>query len=134
MKPAIQDLIIIGGGVMGLCTAYYASQFTNRITLLEKSTIGVDNKEAASFSYTRSLRNDYLDPFYARLAYEARSLWLDIQYEPRATTKKRSYDPFIIDCGCLNLANKRLTPQLPQTAPVPSHQPLTHLHLKPPTP
>ncbi len=85
MKPTIQDLIIIGGGVMGLCTAYYASQFTHRIT---------------SFSYTRSQRNDYLDPFYARLAYEARSLWLDIQRELRATTRKRSYQPFIIDCGC----------------------------------
>ena len=100
MKPAIQDLIIIGGGVMGLCTAYYASQFTHRITLLEKSTIGVDNKEAAFFSYTRSQRNDYLDPFYARLAYEARSQWLDIQRGLRATTRKRSYQPFIIDCGC----------------------------------
>ncbi len=130
MKPAIQDLIIIGGGVMGLCTAYYASQFTNRITLLEKSTIGVDNKEAASFSYTRSLRNDYLDPFYARLAYEARSLWLDIQYEPRATTKKRSYDPFIIDCGCLNLAKQSVTPQLPQSYAEQSYQTLTDLHLK----
>ncbi len=49
MKPTIQDLIIIGGGVMGLCTAYYASQFTHRITLLEKSTIGVDNKEGSGF-------------------------------------------------------------------------------------
>ena len=67
----MQDLIIIGGGVMGLCTAYYASQFTDRVTLLEKASIGVENKEAASFSYTRSVRNDYLDPFYARLAYEA---------------------------------------------------------------
>ena len=49
MKPTIQDLIIIGGGVMGLCTAYYASQFTHRITLLEKSTIGMDNKEGSGF-------------------------------------------------------------------------------------
>jgi len=53
MKPTTQDLIIIGGGVMGLCTAYYASQFTSKITILEKATIGVENKEAASFSYTR---------------------------------------------------------------------------------
>ncbi len=130
MKPAIQDLIIIGGGVMGLCTAYYASQFTDRITLLEKSTIGVDNKEAASFSYTRSQRNDYLDPFYARLAYEARSLWLDIQRARRATTRKRSYQPFIIDCGCLNLAKRGVTPQLPESYAAQSYQTLTDLHLK----
>jgi thioredoxin reductase len=31
-----QDLIIIGGGVMGLMTAYYASAFVNKITILEK--------------------------------------------------------------------------------------------------
>jgi glycine/D-amino acid oxidase-like deaminating enzyme len=137
MKSAIQDLIIIGGGVMGLCTAYYASQFTNKITLLEKSTIGVDNKEAASFSYTRSLRNDYLDPFYARLAYESRSLWLDIQQWSRENSKRRAgedeprpYRPFIIDCGCLNLAKQSVTPELSASYAVQSYQTLTDLHLK----
>jgi glycine/D-amino acid oxidase-like deaminating enzyme len=130
MKPAIQDLIIIGGGVMGLCTAYYASQFVDRVTLLEKSTIGVDNKEAASFSYTRSLRNDYLDPFYARLAHEARSLWLDIQHRLRATRRDRPYEPFIIDCGCLNLAKQGVTPELPESYAEQSYQTLTGLHLK----
>ena len=130
MKSAIQDLIIIGGGVMGLCTAYYASQFTDRITLLEKSTIGVDNKEAASFSYTRSLRNDYLDPFYARLAYESRSLWLEIQHRTQTTTRDRPYKPFIIDCGCLNLAKQSVTLELSASYAVRSYQTLTDLHLK----
>ena len=130
MKSAIQDLIIIGGGVMGLCTAYYASQFTDRITLLEKSTIGVDNKEAASFSYTRSLRNDYLDPLYARLAYESRSLWLEIQHRTQTTTRDRPYKPFIIDCGCLNLAKQSVTPELSASYAVQSYQTLTDLHLK----
>ena len=130
MKSAIQDLIIIGGGVMGLCTAYYASQFTDRITLLEKSTIGVDNKEAASFSYTRSLRNDYLDPFYARLAYESRSLWLEIQHRTQTTTRDRPYKPFIIDCGCLNLAKQSVTLELSASYAVQSYQTLTDLHLK----
>lgn len=130
MKSAIQDLIIVGGGVMGLCTAYYSSQFTDRITLLEKSTIGVDNQEAASFSYTRSLRNDYLDPFYARLAYEARSLWLDIEHRLRATTRDRTYKPFIIDCGCLNLAKQSVTPELSASYAVQSYKTLTDLHLK----
>src|SRR6266704_3587129 len=104
MQEDIRDLGIIGGGVMGLSTAYYASQFTSKITILEKATIGVENKEAASFSYTRSIRNDYLDPFYAQLAYEARGLWLDIQ--------QSSNEPFLIDCGCLNLGKKDITPDL----------------------
>ncbi len=67
---------------MGLCTAYYASEFVQNITILEKATIGAENKAAASFSYTRSMRNDYLDPLYARLAYEARKLWL-LEYSER---------------------------------------------------
>ena len=122
MKPTTQDLIIIGGGVMGLCTAYYASQFTNKITILEKATIGIENKKAASFSYTRSIRNDYLDPFYAQLAYEARGLWLDIQ--------QSSSEPFLIDCGCLNLGKKDITPDLSDSYAVQSHQVLNDLRLK----
>jgi glycine/D-amino acid oxidase-like deaminating enzyme len=130
MKSANQDLIIIGGGVMGLCTAYYASQFTDSITLLEKSSIGVDNKEAASFSFTRSLRNDYLDPFYARLAYESRNLWLDIQRRPWENTGDHPHKPFIIDCGCLNLAKQSVTPELSASYAAQSYQTLTDLHLR----
>jgi glycine/D-amino acid oxidase-like deaminating enzyme len=60
---------------MELMTAYFASDFVKNITILEKRTIGKENKEAASFSYTRSIRNDYLDPFYINLTYEAQQLW-----------------------------------------------------------
>ena len=92
---------------MGLCTAYYASEFVQNITILEKATIGAENKAAASFSYTRSMRNDYLDPLYARLAYEARKLWLELQ--------TKASEPFIIDCGCLNIAKESITPELSKT-------------------
>ncbi len=45
-----QDLVIIGGGIMGLMTAYFASAYARNITILERRTIGGENKEAASFS------------------------------------------------------------------------------------
>ena len=122
MSNATQDLTIIGGGVMGLFTAYYASEFVENITILEKDTVGSDNKKAASFSYTRSIRNDYLDPFYAQLAYEARRLWLDFQQKAEA--------PFLIECGCLNLAKKSITPDLSTTYAVQSYEILQQLHLK----
>ncbi len=121
-REAIQDLTIIGGGIMGLFTAYYASNFTKNITILEKSTIGAGNTNAASFSYTRSIRNDYLDPFYARLAYEARRLWLELQ--------SKVTEPFIINCGCLNIAKESITPNLSETYAEQSHRVLTNLHLK----
>ncbi len=122
MKEEIQDLTIIGGGIMGLFTAYYAASLVNKITVLEKSTIGEGNKAAASFSYTRSIRNDYLDPFYARLAYEARKLWVELQH--------RAAEAFMIDCGCLNIAKESITPKLSETYAEQSYNTLTGMHLK----
>ncbi|MEK7188808.1 MAG: FAD-dependent oxidoreductase [Patescibacteria group bacterium] len=97
-----KDLIIIGGGVMGLMTAYYASKYSKRITLLEKLTIG--NKYAASSGLTRSIRNDYLDPTYSRLAYSALLMWKKLL--------KKSRRNFLIDCGVLNVAKKSITPDI----------------------
>ncbi|GAC1698216.1 MAG: N-methyl-L-tryptophan oxidase [Ktedonobacteraceae bacterium] len=122
MHETIQDLTIIGGGVMGLFTAYYASELVSNITILEQATVGSDNKKAASFSYTRSIRNDYLDPLYAQLAYEARRLWLDFQHKAGA--------PCLIECGCLNLAKKCITPDLAATYAVQSYEVLQYLHLQ----
>src|SRR6266567_8216224 len=122
MKEEIQDLTIIGGGIMGLFTAYYAASLVNKITVLEKSTIGEGNKAAASFSYTRSIRNDYLDPLYARLAYEARKLWLMLQ--------SKAAEPFIIDCGCLNIAKESITHEISETYAAQSYNILAGLHLK----
>lgn len=100
-----QDLIVIGGGIMGLMTAYYASLMGKRVTILEKSYLG--NKKAASFSLTRSIRNDYLDPYYTKLAYEARFLWKLLQ--------EQSPTPFIVECGLLNMARKDITSDLAKT-------------------
>ncbi len=122
MPDDLQNITIIGGGIMGLCTAYYASERVQNITILEKATISEGNKAAASFSYTRSIRNDYLDPMYARLAYEARRLWLELQ--------SKAAEPFIIDCGCLNIAKETITPEPAETYAAQSYNTLTSLHLK----
>jgi glycine/D-amino acid oxidase-like deaminating enzyme len=121
MKTKDYDLIIIGGGIMGLMTAYFASQSIDNIVILEKRTIG--NKQAASFSFTRSLRTDYLDPFYARLANEARSLWLELQV---ATS-----EPLLAECGCLNLVKKSVTPEVAATYGARSYQVIKALKFGP---
>jgi len=120
MYEDIQDLVIIGGGVMGLMTAYAAAPFTSKITIIEKSRIG--DKKTASFGYTRSIRNDYLDPFYAKLAYEARRLWREIE--------RKAPEPFLINCGCLNIAKENVTPNIAETYAEQSYQVLANLHLK----
>jgi len=120
MKEDIQDLVIIGGGVMGLFTAYAAAPFANRITIIEKSCIG--DTQSASFGYTRSIRNDYLDQCYASLAYEARRLWLELQ--------QQAPEPFIVNCGCLNIAREDVTPNLSETYAEQSYHTLASLHLR----
>ncbi|HLX57974.1 MAG TPA: FAD-dependent oxidoreductase [Ktedonobacteraceae bacterium] len=120
MSAEIQDLVIIGGGIMGLMTAYAAAPFSDKITIIEKSRTG--DKRTASFGYTRSIRNDYLDPLYAKLAYEARRLWLELE--------RKAAEPFIVNCGCLNIAKESVTPQLAGTYAEQSYHVLTSLHLK----
>ena len=67
------DLVVVGGGVMGLFTAYHASARGQRVVVLERGRIG--DPMTASYGHTRSFRNDYLDATYARLAHEAFRLW-----------------------------------------------------------
>jgi sarcosine oxidase len=95
-------LTIIGGGVMGLMTAYYAAPLAGSVTVLDKSKIG--DPGTASFGLTRSVRNDYVDPQYSRLAFEARQLWLDLQ--------ERAGERLLVDCGCLNLVKSAVTPDV----------------------
>jgi glycine/D-amino acid oxidase-like deaminating enzyme len=118
-----QDLVIVGGGIMGLMTAYYASPLTRAITIVEKRTIGSDNKEAASFSYTRSIRTDYLEPFYARLALESQGLWLELQ--------QQSGEQLMEPAGCLNVAKRSITPDLEQTYAEQSYQNIKALNFQP---
>jgi sarcosine oxidase len=120
VSEARQDLVIVGGGIMGLFTAYYASRAGSTVTILERSRLG--DPQTASFGLTRSIRNDYLDPLYARLASSARKLWLDLQAE--------AGEPLVVDCGCLNLAKERVTPDLGRTYAEQSFRVLNSLGLK----
>ena len=112
-------LTIIGGGVMGLMTAYYAAPLAETVTVLERSRVG--DPAAASFGLTRSVRNDYLDLEYARLAVEARRLWRELERE--------FGQRLLIDCGCLNLVKASVTPDLDSTYAVESYAVLERLQL-----
>jgi sarcosine oxidase len=96
------DLVVVGGGVMGLFTAYHASELGRRVTILERGRVG--DPATASYGRTRSYRNDYLDATYVRLAREAIRLW--DAFEAREQVR------VLVRCGCLNIANSRVTPDL----------------------
>jgi sarcosine oxidase len=113
-------LTIVGGGVMGLMTAYYAAPLAGSVTVLDKSRVG--DPGTASFGLTRSVRNDYLDPQYSRLAFEARQLWLDLQ--------ERAGQRLLVDCGCLNLVKSTVTPGADASYAVQSFAVLEELQLR----
>jgi glycine/D-amino acid oxidase-like deaminating enzyme len=81
----------------------------------------VSRPATASFGLTRSVRNDYGDPAYARLAFEARQLWRKLE--------RTSGERLLIDCGCLNLVKDSVTPDLDRTYAVESYAVLEQLSL-----
>jgi sarcosine oxidase len=111
------DLVVVGGGVMGLFTAYYASGLGRRVTVLERGRVG--DPATASYGRTRSYRNDYLDPTYVRFAREAFRLW--DAFEAREEVR------VLVRCGCLNIANDRVSPDLDATYARMSHRVLEGL-------
>jgi sarcosine oxidase len=114
------DLVIVGGGVMGLFTAYYAAERAERVVVLERGRIG--DPMTASFSRTRSFRNDYLDAEYARLAHEAFDLWGDFE--------RRTGANVLVRCGCLNIGKRSVTPDLARTYAQLSFETLARLGMK----
>jgi sarcosine oxidase len=99
------DVVIVGGGVMGLFTAYHAAGRGARVVVLERGRIG--DPATASYGRTRSFRNDYLDAAYARLAHEAFGLWGEFERETASEV--------LVRCGCLNIAKRAVTPDLAGT-------------------
>ncbi|MEO6955622.1 MAG: FAD-dependent oxidoreductase [Antricoccus sp.] len=98
------DIAVVGGGVMGLFTAYWAVRAGAQVVVIDASTVG--DPMTASFGKSRSYRNDYLDARYAQLAHESRSLWRTVE----AQTDSR----LLVECGCLNIASAKVTPALDQ--------------------
>lgn len=115
----MQDLIIVGGGIMGLMTAWYASERAASVMVVERGAVG--DPMTASYGRTRSIRSDYLDATYALLAQEALQLWKEL--ETRAAQR------MLVGCGCLNLAKRSVTEDLEQTYALRSYAVLERLAL-----
>jgi glycine/D-amino acid oxidase-like deaminating enzyme len=119
-SAGVSDVLVIGGGVMGLFTAYHASERSGRVGVLERGRIG--DPMTASYGRTRSFRNDYLDATYARFAHEALRLWGD--FEARTGTE------VLVRCGCMNIAKRSVTPDLAGTYAEMSHEMLKRLGMR----
>jgi sarcosine oxidase len=71
--PAHHDCIVVGGGLLGLATAWSLSSRGHEVLVLEKEEPG--HALAGSKGKARIFRLSYPDPFYVRLAQEALGLW-----------------------------------------------------------
>src|SRR5690349_12756890 len=101
----VLDLLVIGGGVMGLFTAYQGSREHDRVAVLERGRIG--DPATASYGRTRSYRRDYLEAMYTRFADEAIRLWTEFETQTGAEV--------LVRCGCMNIAKSSVTPDLDST-------------------
>ena len=117
---AVNDLVIIGGGVMGRFTAYHAAGRGAPVVVLERGRIG--DPATASYGRTRSYRSDYLDATYVRFAQEAIRLWEDFERETGAEV--------LVRCGCLNIGKRSVTPDLAHTYGQLSYEVLERLGLR----
>jgi sarcosine oxidase len=114
------DVVVVGGGVMGLFTAYRASGMGARVVVVERGRLG--DPATASFGRTRSYRSDYLDLTYAQLAHEAFRLWCAFEGETASEV--------LVRCGCMNIAKRSVTPNLAGTYAQMSYDVLTRLGMR----
>ena len=75
----VADLIVVGGGVMGLAAAYYASRQGHEVVLLEQD--GFASHRNSSYGESRMYRLMYSDPYLAELAEWGLELWRKLEAE-----------------------------------------------------
>jgi monomeric sarcosine oxidase len=76
MKAQQHGVIIVGGGIMGICAAYWLALKAKAVTVLDQ--YDVPNRWAASGDHLRAFRLTYgRDAFYTAMAVKALPLWND---------------------------------------------------------
>jgi len=88
------DVIIVGGGIIGLSSAYALIGQGMKVLLLESSTPG--HKRGSSHGDSRMIRFDYEEPLYVEMAALAFKAWHDLG--------KRIGRPVFKETGICNLA------------------------------
>src|SRR5215510_8764659 len=72
------DVVIVGGGLLGLATAY-ALRGRRDVVVFERDTVG--HARAGSHGPTRVFRLGYADERFVRLAQQARASWDALEKE-----------------------------------------------------
>src|SRR5690242_3642619 len=95
MKAGQSDVLVVGGGLMGLCAAYWLAQKGKSVMLLDQ--FDIPNQWAATGDHLRSFGLTYgKDAFYTEMALKSLPLWQDLDAQ--------SGEKFLVQNGMLELA------------------------------
>jgi sarcosine oxidase len=76
---ATRDVVVVGGGVMGLASAWALKRAGRDVTVLEQYEIG--HPYGSSHGESRIFRFAYSEPEWVQLAQEALPLWRELEHE-----------------------------------------------------
>ena len=71
------DVIVIGGGPMGLASAYHCAKAGKKVLVLER--FNFFNQSGSSNDLVRMFRTMYTEDFMANLAFESMQVWKDLE-------------------------------------------------------
>lgn len=77
------DLIVVGGGSVGLSTAYHATRRGWKTLLLER--FGLFNDEGSSAGASRQFRLQYSEPYMSELVLASQQYWSQVQLHSQRT-------------------------------------------------
>jgi monomeric sarcosine oxidase len=86
------EVIVVGGGLMGLATAYHLARDGRRVLLLEARGIG--HQDGSSHGPSRLIRLTYQSEDYIALARASFALW--------RTLGEEAGEPLLVQCGGLD--------------------------------
>jgi sarcosine oxidase len=87
------EIVVVGGGVMGLATARALARDGRDVVVLEQFRIG--HKRGSSHGAARIFRLSYDDPEYVAMAKQALPLWRELEAE--------AGEELVTTLGCLDL-------------------------------
>ncbi|XP_060179491.1 probable sarcosine oxidase [Lycium barbarum] len=73
------DVIVIGAGIMGSCTAYEASKRNQKTLLLEQ--FDFLHHRGSSHGESRTIRATYPEEYYSKMALKSETLWREAEEE-----------------------------------------------------
>ncbi|KAK5996864.1 Putative bifunctional amine oxidase [Cladobotryum mycophilum] len=109
------DVVVVGGGPIGLATAYEVAKAGSKAVVLEQNNFF--NQSGSSGDLARMFRTMYTEDFMADLAKEAMDLWDDLEKDAGTALRWMS--------GLLNFGDKDLgehTPEGTLLGPIPNLQ------------